>query len=114
MVTIVSRRGTRPRTTTRLRRITAALAVMAAGLLVPAAAVPAAFAAVKVIPDPGGGPYRPAPSTSPAASAHVIAASGMPGWQVTLIVLAAALIAATAAVFLDRARSSRRAASTTG
>ena len=33
MVTIVSRRGTRPRTTTRLRRITAALAVMAAGLL---------------------------------------------------------------------------------
>jgi len=114
MVTIVSRRGTRPRTTTRLRRITAALAVMAAGLLAPAAAVPAAFAAVKVIPDPGGGPYRPAPVTSPAAPAHVIAASGMPGWQITLIVLAAALIAATAAVFLDRARSSRRAASTTG
>jgi hypothetical protein len=33
----------------------------------------------------------------------------MSGWQITLIAVAAALAAATAAVFLDRARTSRRA-----
>jgi hypothetical protein len=44
----------------------------------------------------------------------VIAAGGMPGWQITLIAVAAALVAATAAVLLDRTRASRRAASATG
>jgi hypothetical protein len=38
----------------------------------------------------------------------------MPGWQIALIALAAALVAAAAAVFLDRARGSRRGVSTTG
>ena len=38
---------------------------------------------------------------------------GMPGWQIALIALAAALCAATAAVVLDRARAARRAASAT-
>jgi hypothetical protein len=33
----------------------------------------------------------------------VITAGGMPGWQITLIAVAAALVAATAAVALDRA-----------
>jgi hypothetical protein len=37
----------------------------------------------------------------------------MPGWQITVIALAAAL-AAAAAVFLDRARASRRSASAIG
>ena len=32
-------------------------------------------------------------------------AAGMPGWQITLIALAAALGAATVAVVLDRART---------
>jgi hypothetical protein len=36
----------------------------------------------------------------------------MPGWQITLIALAAALVAATTAVFLDRAWTGRRSAST--
>jgi len=44
----------------------------------------------------------------------VIAVGGMPGWQITLIAVAAALVAAAAAVLLDRGRASRRAASTTG
>jgi hypothetical protein len=35
----------------------------------------------------------------------------MPGWQITLIALGAAVVAATAAVLLDRARAARRAAS---
>jgi hypothetical protein len=37
----------------------------------------------------------------------------MPGWQITLIAVAAALVAGTAAVFLDRARAGRRPASAT-
>jgi glucose/arabinose dehydrogenase len=95
----------------RLRRIAAALAAVTAGLLAWAAAVPAASAAPSLIPDPGG---APAPATSPAAPVQVITAGGMPGWQITLIAVAAALVAATAAVFLDRARASSRSASTTG
>ena len=43
----------------------------------------------------------------------MITAGGMPGWQITLIAVAAALVAAAAAVVLDRARASRRAASAT-
>ena len=112
MFTYLSRRGTRPRTTTRLRRVTAALAAVTGGVLAWAAAVPAASAAI-LIPDPGaGGAYGPVPAT-PAAPVQVIAGGGMPGWQITLIAVAAALLTATAAVFLDRARAGRRAASAT-
>ena len=113
MFTYLSRRGTRPRTATRLRRITAALAVVTGGLLAWAAAVPAASAATMVFPGPGGA-YGPVPATAPAAPVQVLAAGGMPGWQITLIALAAALVAATAAVFVDRTRESRRSASATG
>ena len=111
MFTRLFRRETHPHTAARLRRITAALAVVAGGLLAWAAAVPAASAATILIPDPGGAPV---PATPPAAPVQVITAGGMPGWQITLIAVAAALVAATAAVFLDRARASSRSASTTG
>jgi hypothetical protein len=90
----------------RLRRITAALAVAAGGVLAWAAAVPAASASI--IPIPGDGPYGPVP----APAVRVITAGGMPGWQITLIALAAALAAATAAVVLDRVRASHRSAVT--
>ena len=65
-----------------------------------AAAVPAASAGIS--PVPGDGPYGPVPA-APAGAVPVIAAGGMPGWQITLIAVAAALAAATAAVVLDRA-----------
>jgi glucose/arabinose dehydrogenase len=113
MFTYLSRRGTRPRTTTRLRRITAALAAVTGGLLAWAAAVPAASAATILIPDPGGA-SGPVPATPAVAPVQVIAAGGMPGWQITLIAVAAALVTATAAVFLDRTRASRRSASAIG
>ena len=54
MFPYLSRRGTRSRTTTRLRRITAALAAVTGGLLAWVVAVPAASAATILIPDPGG------------------------------------------------------------
>jgi hypothetical protein len=60
---------------------------------------------VNVIP-PGGGPAQ-------APAAGTITAGGMPGWQIALIALDAALVAATAAVLLDRARAARRSASAT-
>ena len=101
-----SRRRTHLTTTTRLRRITAALATLAGGLLAWAAA-PAASAAIIPVTD---GPY----GSAPASPVQVIAAGGMPGWQITVIALAAALVAATTAVFLDRARASRRSASAVG
>ena len=102
------RRGTRRNTAARLRRLIVALAVMTCGVLGWAAAVPAASASI--IPVPGDGLNGPVP----APAVRVIAAGGMPGWQITLIAVAAALAAAAAAVVLDRARASRRTASTTG
>jgi hypothetical protein len=101
-----SRRRTYPHAAARLRRITAALAALAGGVLAWAAAVPAASASI--IPVPGDGPYGPVP----APAVQVITAGGMPGWQITLIALAAALAAATAAVVLDRVRASHRSAAT--
>ena len=112
MFRYLSRRGARPRTTTRLRRVIASLAAVTGGLLA-WAAVSAASAAIALIPDPGGA-SGPVPATSPAAPVHVIAVGGIPGWQITLIALAAAQVSATAAVVLDRARASWRAVSITG
>ena len=43
----------------------------------------------------------------------MVTAGGMAGWQITLIALGAALVAAVVAVLLDRALAARRAASAT-
>jgi hypothetical protein len=88
-------RGTTARqAAARLRRLAAALAAVTCTLLASAAVMPAAWA-VSEIP-PGG------PAQVPAVGA--VTAGGMPGWQITLIALGAALVAATAAVLMDRAR----------
>jgi hypothetical protein len=85
-----------------LRRFLGLLAGGAFALLTLAAAAPAA------LPPPG-----PAGTTGvtpvPATTVHVITTGGMAGWQITLIALAAALLAATAAVLLDRAWATHRA-----
>jgi hypothetical protein len=104
-------RATRLGAAARLHRITAVLAAAASGVLA-WAAVPAASAATIPVPGPGTA-YGPAPAALP-IPAEVITAGGIPGWQITLIAIAAALVAATAAVFLDRARASRRTASAAG
>jgi hypothetical protein len=46
---------------------------------------------------------HPAPLT-----AHIVSAGGWAGWEVVLIASGAALLAATVAVFMDRARSAHR------
>jgi hypothetical protein len=106
MFTFLARRVARLSAGTWPRRVTAALAAIAGGALA-WAAVPAASAAVIPVPGPGA-------AYGPAATVQVITAGGMPGWQITLIAIAAALAAATAAVLLDRARTSRRAPSAAG
>ena len=60
----------------------------------------AAFAMVAP-PEVGGAADQPPPPPAPVIG-------GMPGWQITLIAVGAALVAAALAVFADRARSARR------
>ena len=110
MFTYLSRRSEHLATTARLRRITAALAAAALGVLAWAAAVPAASA--RMIPADDFGDYQPARAAT-GSTVRVITAGGMRGWQITVIAVTAALTAA-AAVFLDRTRASRRPAASAG
>ena len=85
----------------RLRRV----AAVAAGLgLTMVAFAGAASASTASLPRPSNeaGP----PQTSPII--HTVVVGGMPGWQIALIAIGAALAAATIAVLLDRLRSARR------
>jgi hypothetical protein len=84
----------------RIRRFAAVLAGLAAALVAFGAAP--AFA---VPPPPRDGP---AGTTVAPASVHTVVVGGTPGWQIALIAIGAALVAAAAAVFLDRARRARR------
>ena len=82
------------------RRILAAVITLAGAVLALATA-PAAFA-------------RPLPPPDCCASGAdapvtVITGGGMPGWQITLIAVGAALAGAAMAVLLDRARAARKA-----
>ena len=99
----------------RIRRLASVLAGLAGVLLASAAAVPAAFAGTDPIPDPPGYIGDPYIGTSPVApvpatAVHVVNTGGMPGWQIALIAVGAALLAATVAVLADRARAARRQA----
>jgi hypothetical protein len=93
----------------RIHRIGRLVGVLAGVLLTSAAAAPAALAVNRPVPD-GGHLYGVTP---PGPASAVIVAGGMPGWQITLIALGAALVAATVAVLLDRARAVRRKTITT-
>jgi hypothetical protein len=108
----------------RLRRMAAALAGLVCAWLGITAAASAAFAVP--VPPAGGEPTRitlplgppgwnkhpPLPVHAPVHEpVRVIVDTvfvGMPGWQIALIAVGAALFAATAAVFLDRVRAARR------
>jgi len=99
-----------------IRRLVRILAGLAGAFVAFGVAAPAAFA--RVVPVPGGASrfepatVVPAPYHAP-APAHVAVTIGMPGWQIALIAAGAAILAATLAVLLDRARSARRLTTTT-
>ena len=86
------------------RRVVAAVITLAGAMLALATA-PAAFA-------------RPLPPpdccvTGADAPVTLITGGGMPGWQITLIAVGAALAGAAMAVLLDRARAARKARAAT-
>ena len=82
-----------------LRRIFAAVATLAGAVLALVTA-PAAFAH----------PLPPADccTSGTATGVTLITGGGMPGWQITLIAVGAALAAAILAVLLDRAWAARK------
>jgi hypothetical protein len=84
-----------------IRRLAGILAALAAALLAAATAAPAAFALP--VPPMGGGD-----GTVPPPPVQTVVVGGMPGWQIALIALGAAVVAAAIAVLLDRARAARR------
>jgi hypothetical protein len=85
----------------RIHRCLGAAAALGGALLTLAVAAPAALA---TIPDPGGGGLEP--GTQP--ESITVVTGGMPGWQITLIAVGAALVAAVVAVLLNRAWTARR------
>jgi hypothetical protein len=112
MYTHLSRQGTHPRTPARsagarLGQVAAVLAAVICGLLASAAAIPAASAQPIPVGDGGATSVAPVPGT-----ARVVTVGGMAGWQITLIALGAALVAAAATLLLDRALAAHRAAAT--
>ena len=85
-----------------LRRIASVLGALAASVLVVLTGATAAFA----YPDPPiPGPAFP---MHPPPRVHTIVAGGMPGWQIALIAIGAAIFAAALAVTLDQVRTAHR------
>ena len=108
-----------------VRRLAAILAGLATAVLAAATAAPAAFAR-PAPPAPPPGPLTHPPTLPPGwnkhpplppghvvgpvynVPVHTVVAGGMPGWQIALIAIGAALLAATAAVLAYRAWTARR------
>ena len=82
------------------RRILAAVITLA-GTVLALATAPAAFA--RPLPPPD------CCATGANAPVTLITGGGMPGWQITLIAVGAALAGAAMAILLDRARAARKA-----
>jgi len=97
-----------------VRRVAGVLAGLACAWLGLAMAAPAAFAVTHPTPGPAGyitpgAPGFPVPpGPPPAVQVHTVVVGGMPGWQIALIAIGAALFAAIAAVLADRAWAARR------
>ncbi|HXC83267.1 MAG TPA: hypothetical protein VNV62_15580 [Trebonia sp.] len=89
----------------RFGTLLAALTALGGTLVALAATGTAAMASIAPPPDMGGSIVPPGPSQAQVTPAL---AGGMPGWEITLIAIGAALVAAVLAVLADRARSARR------
>src|ERR1700722_13733976 len=86
----------------RIRRTAGALGALACACLGLAVAAPAAFA--RPLPPFGVSGAVTTPALPP-VQVHTVVVGGMPGWQIALIAVGAALVAATIALLLDRARA---------
>jgi hypothetical protein len=85
-----------------IRRVAVLLAGLGGAVLASIITATAAFATLPPLP---GTDTHPAPAP---AQVHVVQAGGMPGWQISLIAVGAAILAAAIAVLLDRAWGARR------
>jgi hypothetical protein len=85
-----------------ISRLGGILAGLGGALLAFSATSPAALASRT---PPFGGLVERGPAPPPV---HVIVVGGMPGWQITLIAAAAAVLTAATAVILDRVRAARQ------
>ena len=97
------------RTAQRTARRLACLAGMAAALTGGAVALLAAPASATLAPPPGMGD-----TGAGTATVHTVTVGGTPGWQIALLVIGAAVLAAILAVLADRMRSARRRQLATG
>ena len=96
-----------------VRRLVGILTGLAAALVAAIAIAPSAFA---MVDPPPGGPlsrFEPQPVANlqhpqVPVHTHTAVAIGMPGWQIALIAVGAAIVAAALAVLLDRALATRR------
>jgi hypothetical protein len=97
-----------------IRRVAGVLAGLACAWLGLAVAAPAAFAIVAPPPLPLIREKHPHPPPGHFVGpvykvpVHTVVIGGMPGWQIALIAVGAALLAAVAAVVVDRAWTTRR------
>jgi hypothetical protein len=94
-----------------IRRLAAALAGLAGALLAFAVAAPAAFAdphPLPIIPLWDKHPPLPPAHHGLVSVVRTVVVGGMRGWQIALIAIAAALLAATAAVLADRVWTAHR------
>jgi hypothetical protein len=67
-------------------------------------------ASMAMVPHPGapGGVAGTGAGAGPATVVRTVVVGGMSGWQIAVIAIAAALVAAVAAVLLDRTRVARQ------
>jgi hypothetical protein len=93
-----------------IRRLACMLTGLAAALAAAVAGAPAAFAQPSPPPGPPGEIIRFGPLLVPhtvPAHTHAAISGGLAGWQITLIAVGAAILAAIVAVLLHRARAAR-------
>ncbi len=92
-----------------LAAITTASAALASTSPGPAGPAAPGLAPVNPPRPPGWNKHPPLPGP---ARVHAALATGMPGWQITLIAIGAAVLAAAVAVLINQARTARRHATT--
>jgi hypothetical protein len=89
----------------RLRRLGAVLAGLGVAM---AALASAAQASTAMFPLPGNGGPGGGEASDPSPVTRTVVVGGMPGWQIALIAVAAAIVAAGTALLIERTRSARR------
>ena len=93
-----------------IRRLATTLAGLAVALAAAVAGTPAAFAQPSPPPGPPGEIIRFGPLLVPhtiPAHTHAVPTGGLAGWQITLIAVGAAILAAIVTVLVHRARTAR-------